>query len=99
MDDYKIVFLKAIGEVTEQTGTELDYEDVADILNIVGIVTENGDEFSGGRGTAHFLSCAVSQCSDDGDEDGAELIRRITSIDGTYDDEEDDEDDEDDDEE
>ena len=28
MDDFKIVFLIAIGEVTEQTGIQLDYDEV-----------------------------------------------------------------------
>ena len=91
MDDFKIDFLIALGEVTEQTGVQLDYDDVADILNTVGITKSDGSSYLGGRGTARFLSCAASQCSDNGNEDGCELIRSITGVDD--DDEEDDDDD------
>ena len=92
MDSFKIDFLVAIGEVTEYTGLKLDYGDVATILNIVGITTSGGSSFSGGRGTAHFLSRAASQCHEEGDDESCELIRSITGIDD--DDEDDDTDDE-----
>ncbi len=87
----EIEFLKAIGEVTEYTGSKLNYDDVATIINLVGIRTNDGNEYTGGRGTSHYLSRAASQCSDCGDEDGCELIRDITGMsdeDGDDDDEE-----------
>ena len=98
IDDYEIDFLEAIGEVTEYTGKELSYDEVAQILNAVGITTGNGEEYSGGRGTARYLSRAASQASDNGDEEGAELIRDITGVpDNEYDDDDDEEDEEEDD--
>ena len=86
IDSFKIDFLVAIGEVTEYTGFELGNDDVATILNMVGIKTSDGSSFSGGRGTAHFLSRAASQCHEEGDDESCELIRSITGIDDDDDD-------------
>lgn len=78
MDSYKIQFLKALGEVTEQTGKRMTYKEVASVLNAVGIKNDKGEEYSGeSEGIGHFLSCAASQCHETGDEDGTTLIRFI----------------------
>ena len=105
MDDFKKKFAQSLGEATEYTGKKMSYDEVADALNDAGIRTSRGTEYEGGRGTAHFLEEAAVQLHEDGDEEGCELVRLITSHDGYYsdynseDDEEwDDEEDEDDDE-
>lgn len=84
MDDFKKKFARSLGEATEYTGRKMSYDEVADALNDAGIRTSRGTEYEGGRGTAHFLKEAAVQLHEDGDEEGCELVRQITSHDGYY---------------
>lgn len=103
MDDYKKKFIRSLGEATEYTGKKMSYDEVASSFREAGIKTSRGTDYVGGRGTARTLKAAAVQLHEEGDDEGCEMVRQITSHDGYYSDEYDDEEydeyDEDDDEE
>ena len=103
MVEIKKKFARNLGEATEYSGKKMSYNEVADVLNSAGFKTSRGTDYKGGRGTAHFLKEAAVQLHEDGDDEGCEMVRQITSHNGYYSDvqeeenEDDDWDDEDDD--
>ena len=103
MDEFKKKFARNLGEATEYSGKKMSYNEVADVLNSAGFKTSRGTDYKGGQGTAHFLKEAAVQLHEDGDDEGCEMVRQITSHNGYYSDvqeeenEDDDWDDEDDD--
>lgn len=103
MDEFKKKFARNLGEATEYSGKKMSYDEVADVLNSAGFKTSRGTDYKGGKGTAHFLKEAAVQLHEDGDDEGCEMVRQITSHNGYYSDvqeeenEDDDWDDEDDD--
>ena len=103
MNEIKKKFARNLGEATEYSGKKMSNNEVADVLNSAGFKTSRGTDYKGGRGTAHFLKEAAVQLHEDGDDEGCEMVRQITSHNGYYSDvqeeenEDDDWDDEDDD--
>ena len=103
MEEIKKKFARNLGEATEYSGKKMSNNEVADVLNSAGFKTSRGTDYKGGRGTAHFLKEAAVQLHEDGDDEGCEMVRQITSHNGYYSDvqeeenEDDDWDDEDDD--
>ena len=98
MDDYKKKFIRSLGEATEYTGKKMSYDEVASSFREAGIKTSRGTDYVGGRGTARTLKAAAVQLHEEGDDEGCEMVRQITSHDGYYSDEYDEDDEEEDDE-
>ena len=84
MVEIKKKFARNLGEATEYSGKKMSYNEVADVLNSAGFKTSRGTDYKGGRGTAHFLKEAAVQLHEDGDDEGCEMVRQITSHNGYY---------------
>lgn len=84
MDEFKKKFARNLGEATEYSGKKMSYDEVADVLNSAGFKTSRGTDYKGGNGTAHFLKEAAVQLHEDGDDEGCEMVRQITSHNGYY---------------
>lgn len=91
MDDYKKKFIRDLGEATEYTGKKMSYDEVASSFREAGIKTSRGSDYVGGRGTARTLKAAAVQLHEEGDDEGCEMVRQITSHNGYYSDVNDDE--------